>query len=185
MRRLGFGCAHASTPPTITPAAMCRYVTHDYKSHFVCFDCRKAFKKAPLPDWARQRGLDSACHQLASARGARARPQVEQRVGTTYDQLRATYLHEVGTCPQCRAPMAAMGLDFRAPKRADLEAWEIIRQLHAFGFAFVGCGCSVGYLPPTRLREVPDFLRHHQRPTEAEQLLARLASTSARRNSSS
>ncbi len=35
---------------------MCRYAIKTYKSHFVCFDCRKSFKKPPIEDLVIQNG---------------------------------------------------------------------------------------------------------------------------------
>lgn len=32
---------------------MCRYAFHSYKSRYVCFGCRKAFKRQPAEFWAR------------------------------------------------------------------------------------------------------------------------------------
>lgn len=63
------------------------------------------------------------------------------------------YLTEASVCPQCGKRMAALGLDFRAPGQGDTEAWDILAVLHEHGFAFRGCGCSVGYAPPARRSE--------------------------------
>ena len=64
-----------------------------------------------------------------------------------------------------------MGLDFKAPNKNDDEAWEIISQLYNNGFAFRGCGCFVGYEPPTKLRDLPNWLTEHTIKHGGEKIL--------------
>jgi hypothetical protein len=71
--------------------------------------------------------------------------------------------------------MADMGLDFRAPPKSDVEAWEVLRALYRHGFTFHSCGCSVGFTPPSRLREVPEWLERHRQRSEAARLLEKFA----------
>lgn len=45
-------------------------------------------------------------------------------------------------CPECRSLMADMGLDFKAPKKSDIKAWNQLALLFEVGLTFHGCGCS-------------------------------------------
>ena len=123
---------------------MCRYAWHNYRDHFACFECRKAFKY-----W--QWGV------------------TDEKNFNHQQQLQ--HLPREIVCPDCTKPMADMGLDFKAPSKSDADAWEIIRALYERGFNFRSCGCGVGYEPPRTLREVPEWIEKHRRRSEAEQLL--------------
>ncbi|QDU56248.1 hypothetical protein [Aeoliella mucimassa] len=153
---------------------MCRYSYQTYKSHFACFDCRKTFKKKAMVDWAEQKGLSRTYHQLFVNRGQQLE-KVEARLGITWSEFRQQYYDDVSTCPQCGKAMAAMGLDFRAPKKQDVIAWEVVRDLNDRGFSFAGSGCSVGYTPPRRLRQVDAFFARHQRLSKGRKLLDKFA----------
>jgi hypothetical protein len=127
---------------------MCRYAFHNYRDHFACFDCRKAFKYWKWED------ADEAAF------------------------LRRQQLQQVPreiVCPDCSQPMADMGLDFKAPPKRDSEAWEIVRALYEHGFTFHSCGCGVGFKPPLTLREVPEWIEKHRRQTEGESLSGKFA----------
>lgn len=151
---------------------MCRYAIVTYKSHFACFSCRKAFKKTPIEDYVIHVGLSAAYEKiLAVFNSPPRRREVEAKLGISYEQLQDRYFAEVSVCPQCRGRMASMGLDFRPPPKRDIEAWSIIQELYEHGFAFKGCGCSVGYAPPTRKAEVTEWLKSRPRQTEGEKLL--------------
>ena len=95
---------------------MCRYAMTNYKPHYACFHCRKAFKRKLLHDVNREE---------------------EQSVEAK--------------CPQCGGLMADMGLDFKAPKMKDEEAWEHLKSLYSVGITFHSCGCNgPGYIPNTK-----------------------------------
>jgi hypothetical protein len=127
---------------------MCRYAWHNYRDHFACFDCRKAFKY-----W--QWGL------------------TDEITFQREQQLRHL-LREI-VCPDCSRPMVDMGLDFKAPPKADAEAWEVLRAMERHGFTFHSCGCSVGFTPPRTLREVPEWIERHRRVSEGERLAEKFA----------
>ena len=153
---------------------MCRYGYLDYKSHFACFSCRKAFKKTSITDWVKQKGLEKAYSDLRNAYGDVQAAKAEKRHGNTLSGISEEYLGSVSTCPQCGARMAAMGFDFRAPKMSAKEEWEIIEILYQNGFAFKGCGCSVGYEPPKRKSELEAFFKEHKQQSKGQKLLEKI-----------
>ena len=152
---------------------MCRYAFHTYKAHFACFTCRKAFKKTPIDDYIKHKGLRPAYETIKKlGKTGPLAEEAEKRVGITYREIQARYLADVSVCPQCGGPMAAMGLDFKAPPQRDAEAWQIIASLYDNGFAFAGCGCGgPGYAPPAKLRDMPAWLEQHRRKSEGAKLL--------------
>lgn len=72
--------------------------------------------------------------------------------------------------------MMDMGLDFKAPVKSNAEAWQVLRVLAANGVTFHGCGCFVGFKPPRKLRDVPEWLERHLQKSESERLLSRFES---------
>ena len=154
---------------------MCRYAFNTYKSHFACFACRKAFKKVSMEDWVATTGLKDPYRRLSlNQHPIEKREEIEKAVGYTLEEINKRYLDELSSCPDCNGTMAAMGLDFKAPPKKDKEAWEIIQILYSEGFAFKGCGCSVGYSPPSRKSELSDFFAEHKRKSEGQQLLEKI-----------
>jgi len=157
---------------------VCRYAVKEYKSHFACFACRKAFKKTAMRDFYAQKGMSQVYHRLATIYCTPpARKAYQKQYGIDYAGLKKAYIDEVSTCPECGSAMAAMGLDFKAPRQSDAEAWEIIREMHAHGFDFRSCGCGPGYGAPRKLSELPEFLEpsSHRRRSAGERLLAGIA----------
>ena len=132
---------------------MCRYAFHTYRDHFACFRCRKAFKQ-----WQWESGRET--------------------YWKTGSRLR--YAPRVFTCPECSDTMVNMGLDFRAPKKDEREAWQILEALYAQGYTFGNCGCGSGYSPPDRLRDVPKWLAARQRGSVGNMLLNRFRAKAGR-----
>ncbi len=65
-------------------------------------------------------------------------------------------------CPQCRGPMADMGLDFKPPPQDDERGWAVAASLWEVGETFHSCGCGgPGYRPrdPVALRAYLDGTR--------------------------
>jgi hypothetical protein len=130
---------------------MCRYAFKLYKPHYVCFQCRKQFKRPPLEDVLDQRGrLD----QLKQLRHAHSRPadraEMERRTGTTLQALSAEYHALVSRCPQCGGSMADLGLDFKPPRSSATRVWERIQAAHRLGHHWHTCGCDgPGFVPAT------------------------------------
>jgi len=131
---------------------MCRYAWHNYRDHFACFRCRKAFKYWQWED------CDESAWKL---------------------RARLEHVPREIVCPDCSLPMVDMGLDFKAPPKDDREAWQILECLQEQGFAFHGCGCYVGFVPPRTLREVPAWLEEHRRLGEGEALAKKFAARAA------
>ncbi|MEL6812001.1 MAG: hypothetical protein AAFP76_11750 [Bacteroidota bacterium] len=66
-------------------------------------------------------------------------------------------------CPECGELMANMGLDFKAPKKADSKAWSHLKNLYNVGIAFHSCGCSgPGYVP----RDISELVKHFEQIKE-------------------
>lgn len=78
-------------------------------------------------------------------------------------------------CPECGKPMADMGLDFEAPRRADVEHWEVVAFLFRHGFAYHSCGCNGPGYRPSRWSEVPASLEAHRCKSAGEALAERFA----------
>lgn len=131
---------------------MCRYAFHNYRDHFACFDCRKAFKYWQSTEVDRK-----------TFEGRQKRRHIPRQI----------------VCPECSQPMVDMGLDFKAPPSSDTHAWRILAALYEHGFTFHSCGCSVGFTPPRTLREVPKWIEQHRRASEAERLLKKFAGRTA------
>jgi len=123
---------------------MCRYSWHNYRDHFACFVCRKAFKQW---QW-------KACDE-----------------DTFRTKQRLKHVPRKIVCPVCAKPMTDMGLDFKAPRKNNVEAWAILEILARNGYRFWGCGCSVGFTPPSTLREVSEWLSKRHDRSKGEELL--------------
>jgi NAD-dependent SIR2 family protein deacetylase len=80
----------------------------------------------------------------------------------------------VPLCPQCRKPMADMGLDFRAPRQNDHKQWRKVALIYRHGITFHGCGCG-GDERPATLAEARVFVENRRRTTAGSQLLRRIA----------
>ena len=127
---------------------MCRYATKTYKVHFVCFDCRKAFKKASVEDLAKQNGewklFQTAFWYTNRPKAKRFRKENP----VLFKQLENKYIKRIELCPQCRGEMANLGLDFKAPKKEKVKEWQIIKGLYKTGVCFNSCGCHyIGFVP--------------------------------------
>ncbi len=64
-------------------------------------------------------------------------------------------------CPECGRAMRSVGLDFRAPRQADVRQWKKVELLVRRGFAFDSCGCGPGRRP-VRLRDLPAFFAEQE-----------------------
>lgn len=81
---------------------MCRYANKAYKPHYVCFACRKQFKRPPLEDVLAQQGREGPLVGRALGQG-----------NLTLDLLRRS-----ARASECRAHAcrSAMRLKDRAPR---------------------------------------------------------------------
>ena len=66
--------------------------------------------------------------------------------------------YDVGRCPGCRAPMAGLGMDVRAPRRNATRQWRMLGALYAVGHAFQTCGCHGPGLVPGNRAEYRTYL---------------------------
>ena len=81
-------------------------------------------------------------------------------------------------CPQCRGPVEAMGLDFKAPPMDDVKQWQKVRTLADHGIRYNSCGCGPGPRPE-HLRDVEAFLAGSLPRSEGEELLQRIDAAAA------
>jgi len=128
---------------------MCRYAYKTYKLHLVCFTCRKQFKRPPLRDLLAQRGKLDAFEKLQRVYHRPAlREALERKLGTSIEEMRREMREVACRCPQCRAPMADLGLDFKPPREANVKAWARVRTMYRLGHAWHTCGCQgPGFVP--------------------------------------
>lgn len=127
---------------------MCRYAFKKYKIHFVCFDCRKTFKKPPNEDLAKRNGdwdvYQKAYWNLNIGQKNKFRKENIELVKS----LDEKYHNRKEKCPDCGGVMRDMGLDFKAPKKDKIKEWKIIEGLVRIGRVFHSCGCNgIGYIP--------------------------------------
>lgn len=127
---------------------MCRYACKTYKSHYVCFECRKTFKQAHVSDILLRIKKDKVYHNLNG--------KSIKRVGQVFTKGERKKLGEMTSeikgrnvkCPQCAGIMADLGLDFKAPKKTAVKEWKIVEGLVTIGKHFYSCGCDgIGYIP--------------------------------------
>lgn len=128
---------------------MCRYAYKSYKPHFVCFECRKQFKRPPLEDVLVQQGrLHVLEHLRRASVSATKQARAERSVGTTIARLRREHRELVSRCPQCGAVMADLGLDFKPPRVSAIRSWARLRSMYELGHAWHTCGCNgPGFIP--------------------------------------
>jgi hypothetical protein len=128
---------------------MCRYAFKIYKPHFVCFDCRKQFKRPPVEDVIEQLGKTKLFKLLQQVHfHAGKRERAEREHGTTLRTLQEECRALVSRCPQCQARMADLGLDFKPPRSTNTRAWTRLRSMYEVGHAWHTCGCNgPGFVP--------------------------------------
>jgi hypothetical protein len=78
-------------------------------------------------------------------------------------------------CPDCRQPMADLGLDFKPPPRRAVEHWAVVEFLFRRGFAYHSCGCGGPGYRPSRWADVSEFLDARRARPAGEVLAARFA----------
>ncbi|WP_288374914.1 hypothetical protein [Chryseobacterium culicis] len=127
---------------------MCRYAGKTYKSHYVCFKCRKSFKQPESYDIIRRIEKEKIYHE---PNGKSVR-----KVGYAFTKTETEELQKIVSeienrtikCPECSSPMADLGKDFKAPKKTAVKEWKIIESLFKTGKYFHTCGCDgIGYIP--------------------------------------
>ncbi len=127
---------------------MYRYAFKIYKTHYVCFDCRKAFKKARIEDLAIQNGdWENYKKVFLNPQSQESKKFIKENPELV-KYLTDTYQNREEKCPQCGSIMADLGVDFKAPKKERIKEWEIIRRLVASGKSFQTCGSGgIGFVP--------------------------------------
>ncbi|MGB1250302.1 MAG: hypothetical protein ACPG8W_06695 [Candidatus Promineifilaceae bacterium] len=146
---------------------MCRYGFGNYKPHFACFNCRKVFKRTSLGDYLNQHSSlyklysELNPYKQAYVKAPEKLRAMQEKYQCTQAEIQAQYRVTVGKCSQCGSQMADLGLDFKAPRSADIRAWNAIENTYRLGHQFHTCGCDgPGFIPvnPTEYRA---YLRKH------------------------
>lgn len=137
---------------------MCRYAGKTYKSHFVCFRCRKSFKQTHSSDILERVRKDKYFNKI---RGVNIRNVSRIFIKKEHDQLEKV-ISEIENreikCPECSSLMADLGLDFKAPKKSAAKEWKIVESLYRIGKVFHSCGCEgPGYIPQN-LKDYEEYL---------------------------
>ncbi|SDJ35613.1 hypothetical protein SAMN05421542_3288 [Chryseobacterium jejuense] len=138
---------------------MCRYAQKTYKSHYVCFQCRKSFKQPDVDDILRRIKKEKIYHEPDGGTIRKVGHIFTNRktsgLFTKNDteelrQLASEIENRTIKCPECGNIMADLGKDFKAPKKTAVKEWEIIESLFKTGKCFHTCGCyGMGYIPQT------------------------------------
>ena len=148
---------------------MCRYGFSTYKLHYLCFNCKKQFKQTPLSEkmgenydtYKRLDDISNGIYKLAKYHPKYKKDQVfvltveEKKL---YQDLKKRYFSPI-VCPQCRQPMIQTGLDIKAPKMKDIDAWKALEDTHKLGYTFSSCGCSGSGFVPKDKAAYKDFLQ--------------------------
>lgn len=152
-----------------------RYLDKEYKTHFACFTCRKAFKKTMMREFYAHKGMAQAYRWLFAADlQASERKACEQRYGTDAATMRKAYLREAGKCPQCSGPMAEMSLDFQAPPQKDTAAWAIIEVMRGRGWTDVDTA-------PRKLSQLSAYFARYTNRSPGDLLAERIVKRAGRR----
>lgn len=72
-------------------------------------------------------------------------------------------------CPECGQPMHDMGLNFKAPKRHDVQQWKKVQTLHEHGLTWHDCGCGGRGPHVARVSEVKSYLEERERERQERQ----------------
>ncbi|MBB6331505.1 DNA-directed RNA polymerase subunit RPC12/RpoP [Chryseobacterium sediminis] len=127
---------------------MCRYARKTYKSHYVCFKCRKSFKQPDAYDILQRIEKEKVYH------GPNGKTVL--KIGHVFTKAETKELQKIISdienrtikCPECSNVMADLGKDFKAPKKTAVKEWKIIESLFKTGKCFHSCGCDgIGYIP--------------------------------------
>ncbi len=127
---------------------MCRYAGKTYKSHYVCFKCRKSFKQQDVYDIIKRVEKEKVYREPDG--------KVIRKVGSVFTKTETAELQKMVSeienrtikCPECSNVMADLGKDFKAPKKTAVKEWKIVESLFKTGKCFHSCGCDgIGYIP--------------------------------------
>lgn len=103
------------------------------------------------------------------------RKSFKRRLLRDINRSQADSLEKVpAKCPECSELMADMGMDFKAPKKSDLQAWKHLKNLYQVGIVFHSCGCTgPGYVPRDNAELIAHFEEIKQNYLENQRFWAR------------
>lgn len=131
---------------------MCRYAFKQYKPHYACFDCQKSFKQPNILDWLTVRDKGYIYRELFRMQShPPILERMEREFGVRLSELEYEYANNAFLCPECKKPMANMGLDFKPPNKSDVSAWRTFKTMFRVGHCFHTCGCNgIGLIPQSQ-----------------------------------
>ncbi|MGN7705930.1 hypothetical protein [Chryseobacterium sp. 22543] len=96
---------------------MCRYARKTYKSHYVCFKCRKSFKQPDAYDIIQRIEKEKIYHN-PNGKSIRKVGHVFTKAETKeLEKMVSDIENRTVKCPECSNVMADLGKDFKAPKK--------------------------------------------------------------------
>lgn len=111
---------------------MSHYSATTYKTHYICLDCRKQFKRPNAFELMSKDGVGDLYNRLDQKRQGMIQTQDGEVLRMTADdeaswaEMQEKYFGTV-VCPQCSKPMKKVSSNFEAPKSKDLRQWEILK----------------------------------------------------------
>jgi hypothetical protein len=102
----------------------------NYKECWICFQCRKSFKKTNFEDFLEQNGKTEVYRKLIRCRGKKARNLAEKKYGVTTNELEADYYSKVSKCPGCGDILIIVEMDFKTPKQSDKKTWARLKRIY-------------------------------------------------------
>ena len=128
-----------------------------YKTHYVCFDCRKGFKQSPIEDLIIAGG-DWQKYEKAFLNSPDKTKRFQNENPEIVSYLEEKYLNRICKCPDCGREMKNVGFDLRTPKKDKIEEWEILQSMSMLGKLFYSCGCSAYGLVPKDRNQYKQYL---------------------------
>ncbi|WP_343663870.1 hypothetical protein [Chryseobacterium mucoviscidosis] len=137
---------------------MCRYAGKTYKSHFVCFRCRKSFKQTHSSDILERVRKDKYFHKISRGNIRNVSRIFVKKEQDQLEKVISEIENREIKCPEYSSLMADLGLDFKAPKKSTAKEWKIVESLYRIGKVFHSCGCEgPGYIPQN-LKDYEEYL---------------------------
>ena len=107
------------------------YIHRTYKAHFVCFDCKKQFKKTNIYDYLKGKEL-KIYNTLSYNRFSKKLKKKEKELGATLKEIEENYLKNISKCPECKKEMTEVPMRFQPPPKQKKREWENIYNYYLY-----------------------------------------------------